>query len=111
MRAHQRGVQVQVILDKSQRTDKYSSAEADFLANQGVPTMIDANHAISHNKVMIIDGETIITGSFNFTKAAQEKNAENLLTIRDQALAAQYTRNWQAHRQHSQPSVGRGVRQ
>jgi phosphatidylserine/phosphatidylglycerophosphate/cardiolipin synthase-like enzyme len=66
--AHKRGVQVQVILDKSQRTEKYSSA--DFLANQGVPTMIDANHAISHNKVMIIDGETVITGSFNFTKAA-----------------------------------------
>ena len=87
--AHKRGVQVQVILDKSQRTEKYSSA--DFLANQGVPTMIDANHAISHNKVMIIDGETVITGSLNFTKAAQYKNAENLLIIRDPALAAQYT--------------------
>jgi phosphatidylserine/phosphatidylglycerophosphate/cardiolipin synthase-like enzyme len=106
--AYKRGVQVQVILDKSQRTEKYSSA--DFLANQGVPTMIDANHAISHNKVMIIDGETVITGSFNFTKAAQEKNAENLLIIRDPALAAQYTQNWDAHRQHSQPYVGRGVR-
>jgi phosphatidylserine/phosphatidylglycerophosphate/cardiolipin synthase-like enzyme len=77
--AHTRGVQVQVILDKSQRTEKYSSA--DFLANQGVPTMIDAQHAISHNKVMIIDGETVLTGSFNFTKAAQEKNAENVRRI------------------------------
>jgi phosphatidylserine/phosphatidylglycerophosphate/cardiolipin synthase-like enzyme len=48
--AHKRGVRVQVILDKSQRSEKYSSA--DFLANQGVPTMIDANHAIAHNKVM-----------------------------------------------------------
>jgi phosphatidylserine/phosphatidylglycerophosphate/cardiolipin synthase-like enzyme len=107
--AHKRGVQVQVILDKSQRTEKYSSA--DFLANQGVPTRIDANHAISHNKVMIIDGETIITGSFNFTKAAQENNAENLLIIRDPALAKQYTQNWETHRQHSQPYTGRGVRE
>jgi phosphatidylserine/phosphatidylglycerophosphate/cardiolipin synthase-like enzyme len=106
--AHKRGVQVQVILDKSQRTEKDSSA--DFLANQGVPTMIDANHAIAHHKVIVIDGEVVITGSFNFTKAAQEKNAENLLIIRDQALAAQYTQNWQAHAQHSQPYVGRGVR-
>jgi len=106
--AHKRGVQVQVILDKSQRSEKYSSA--DFLANQGVPTLIDANHAISHNKVMVIDGETVLTGSFNFTKAAQEKNAENVLIIRDKALAAQYTQNWQAHAQHSQPYVGRGVR-
>jgi phosphatidylserine/phosphatidylglycerophosphate/cardiolipin synthase-like enzyme len=108
LEAHKRGVQVQVILDKSQRTEKYSSA--DFLANQGVATMIDANHAISHNKVMVIDGETVITGSFNFTKAAQEKNAENVPIIRDKALAAQTTQNWQAHAQHSQPYVGRGVR-
>jgi phosphatidylserine/phosphatidylglycerophosphate/cardiolipin synthase-like enzyme len=76
--AHKRGVQVQVILDKSQRTEKYSSA--DFLANQGVPTMIDADHAISHHKVMTIDGEIVMTGSFNFTKAA-EKNAENVRRI------------------------------
>jgi phosphatidylserine/phosphatidylglycerophosphate/cardiolipin synthase-like enzyme len=106
--AHKRGVQVQVILDKSQRTEKYSSA--DFLANQGVPTTIDANHAIAHSKVIVIDGEVVITGSFNFTKAAQEKNAENLLIMRDQALAAQYTQNWETHRQHSQAYVGRGVR-
>jgi PLD-like domain len=60
--------------------------------------------------LIIIDGETVLTGSFNFTKAAQEKNAENLLVIRDPAVAAQYTQNWEAHRQHSQPYVGRGVR-
>jgi phosphatidylserine/phosphatidylglycerophosphate/cardiolipin synthase-like enzyme len=90
--AHKRGVQVQAILDKSQRTEKYSSA--DFLANQGVPTMIDAEHAIAHNKIIVIDGELVLTGSFNFTKAAQQKNAENLLIIRDPTLAAQYTQNW-----------------
>jgi phosphatidylserine/phosphatidylglycerophosphate/cardiolipin synthase-like enzyme len=95
--AHKRGVQV--ILDKSQRGEKYSSA--DFLANQGVPTMIEANHAIAHNKVMIIDGETLITASFNFTKAAQTQNAENLLIIHDPALAAMYTQNSEVHRQHS----------
>jgi phosphatidylserine/phosphatidylglycerophosphate/cardiolipin synthase-like enzyme len=106
--AHTRGVRVQVILDKSQRTKKYSSA--DFLADQGVPTLIDATHAISHNKVMVIDGETVLTGSFNFTKATQEKNAENVLIIRDPALAAQYAQNWDTHRQHSQLHVGRGVR-
>jgi phosphatidylserine/phosphatidylglycerophosphate/cardiolipin synthase-like enzyme len=42
---------------------------------------------------MIVDGESVITGSFNFTKAAQERNAENLLIIRDPTLAAQYTQN------------------
>jgi phosphatidylserine/phosphatidylglycerophosphate/cardiolipin synthase-like enzyme len=105
---HKRGVQVQVILDKSQRSDKYPSA--DFLANQGVPVVIDANHAIAHNKIIVIDGELVLTGSFNFTKAAQQKNAENLLILRDPALAAQYTQNWETHRSHSQPYVGRGIR-
>jgi len=71
--------------------------------------MIDAEHAIAHSKIIVIDGETTITGSFNCTTAAQEKNAENLLLIRYQVLTAQYTQNWQAHRQHSQPYVRPGV--
>jgi phosphatidylserine/phosphatidylglycerophosphate/cardiolipin synthase-like enzyme len=86
--AYKRGVQVQVILDKSQRNEKYSSA--DFLANQGVPTKIDAAHAIAHNKIIIIDGEMVISGSFNFTEAAQEKNAENVL-IGDALWRSWYT--------------------
>lgn len=52
---------------------------------------------IAHNKVMVIDSEPLITGSFNFTRAAEEKNAENLLIIRDPALAARYVENWRAH--------------
>jgi phosphatidylserine/phosphatidylglycerophosphate/cardiolipin synthase-like enzyme len=75
--------------------------------NGGVDLLL---HAIAHNKVIVIDGEVVITRSFNLTKEAQEKSAENLLIIRDQAVATQYTQNWEAHRQHSQAYVGRGVR-
>jgi phosphatidylserine/phosphatidylglycerophosphate/cardiolipin synthase-like enzyme len=100
MNAHKRGVKVEVILDKSQRTQKYSSAT--FFYNSGIPVKIDAQHAIAHNKVMIIDGETVITGSFNFTKAAEENNAENLLVIRDKKLAERYIKNWQEHAGHSE---------
>lgn len=103
--AHKRGVKVQVILDKSQRTEKYSSA--DFVVHAGIPTYIDAKHAIAHNKVMVIDGETVITGSFNFTKAAEEHNAENLLIIHSKELAGKYTANWQAHIEHSEKYEGR----
>lgn len=99
--AQRRGVKVTVILDGSQRTEKYS--EADFLANNRVPTLIDAQHAIAHNKVMLIDGYLVLTGSFNFTRAAEEKNAENLLVINDPVLAAKYAENWQAHERHSEP--------
>jgi phosphatidylserine/phosphatidylglycerophosphate/cardiolipin synthase-like enzyme len=98
--AHQRGVEVKVILDESQETEKYS--EADFLIHAGVPTRIDAKHAIAHNKIMVIDGQTVITGSFNFTKQAETSNAENLLILRDAPLAAKYAANWQSHALHSE---------
>ena len=103
--AHKRGVHVEVILDKSQRTEKYSSL--DFLYHAGIPTWVDARHGIAHNKVMILDGKVVITGSFNFTKSAEESNAENLLIIRDKVLARLYLANWQTHREHSQQYLGK----
>jgi phosphatidylserine/phosphatidylglycerophosphate/cardiolipin synthase-like enzyme len=51
---------------------------------------------------MIIDRETVITGSFNFTKAAEEKNAENLLIIKSKELAKVYIDNWYKHKEHSE---------
>ena len=103
--AHKRGVRVDVILDKNQSTERYSSAT--FLFNSGIPIKIDAQHAIAHSKVMVIDGMTVITGSFNFTKAAEENNEENLLIIRDIKLAERYAEHWQEHLQHSEVYVGR----
>jgi len=105
LEAHKRGIKVKVILDKSQLTEKYSSV--NFLYNSGIPTWMDSAHAIAHNKVMIIDGETVITGSFNFTRAAEEKNAENLLVIRDKALASKYIKNWKDHAEHSEVYGGK----
>jgi phosphatidylserine/phosphatidylglycerophosphate/cardiolipin synthase-like enzyme len=103
--ARKRGVKVSVILDKSQRREKYT--EADFLLHAGVPTWIDAQHPIAHNKVMVIDSHTVITGSFNFTKAAENENAENLLVIDDATLAKKYADNWQRHLSHSDKYEGR----
>ena len=103
--AHKRGVHVQIILDRSQRKERYSSA--DFTAHAGIPTYIDAAHAIAHNKVMIIDKSTVISGSFNFTKAAEEKNAENLLVLRSKELARGYIENWERHKEHSEIYRGR----
>ena len=103
--AHRRGVKVEVILDKSVWTEKYS--EAVYLLHAGIPTKVDAQHSIAHNKVMVIDGEVVITGSFNFTKAAEEHNAENLLVIRDKALAEKYAANWREHAAHSEKYEGK----
>jgi phosphatidylserine/phosphatidylglycerophosphate/cardiolipin synthase-like enzyme len=103
--AHERGVKVEIILDKSHLTAQYTSAP--FVAKAGIPVKIDSAHDIPHNKIMIIDGEIVITGSFNFTKSAEDKNAENLLIIRDKALAEKYIKNWQEHAAHSEGYMGR----
>lgn len=103
--AHNRGIKVKAIFDRSQKSDKYTSAT--FMANAGIPTYIDSAHANAHNKVMIIDRETVITGSFNFTKAAEEKNAENLLIIKSKDLTKPYTDNWNNHKDHSEPYQAR----
>lgn len=99
--AHKRGVKVIVLLDKSQRRAKGS--QLDLLVAAGIPVSIDTKHSIAHNKVMIIDGVTVLTGSFNFTNAAEDKNAENLLVVRDKAIAKKYRRNWNDHQKHSEP--------
>jgi phosphatidylserine/phosphatidylglycerophosphate/cardiolipin synthase-like enzyme len=94
MQAHKRGVDVQVVLDKSNLSAKYTSAT--FLANVGVPVRIDSRYAIMHNKYIVVDGSTVQTGSFNYSRAAEDKNAENVLVMRDnQKLADAYLKNWQ----------------
>lgn len=98
--AHKRGVAIEAVLDKSQRTEKYSGAT--FLANAGIPVWIDAAHAIAHNKVIVIDLRRVVTGSFNFTKAAEERNAENLLILDSPDLARIYLANIKAHMGHSE---------
>lgn len=98
--AKKRGIDVTVILDKSQtKHNKYSSAK--YLSHQQIPVYIDYQPAIAHNKVIIIDDNTVITGSFNFTKAAQYDNAENVLVIHDKKLASLYAANLQSRKAES----------
>ena len=98
--AHKRGVKVFVILDKNQKKNGYSSAA--FFSNQGIPAYIDSTHARAHDKVMIIDQETVITGSFNFSKSAETQNSENVLIIKSSELASLYRENWMKHKAHSE---------
>jgi len=93
-------VKVVVILDKKQKKNGYSPAT--FFANQGIPAYIDSMHARAHDKVIIIDKETIITGSFNFTKSAETQNSENILITQSPELASLYRENWFKHKAHSE---------
>lgn len=94
-----RGVIVEAVLDKSNVKDKYT--QADALAKRGITILIDDKHQIAHNKIIIIDKKTVITGSFNFSKAAEEGNAENLLIFQSSELADIYLKNYEEHKAHS----------
>jgi len=100
--AKQRGVDVRAILDKTNEQERYTAAT--FLMNHGIAVLIDDKPAIAHNKVIVVDGTDVITGSFNFTKAAQERNAENVLIIKQEPqLAKAYADNWKRRAAASRP--------
>lgn len=92
LEAQKRGVKVRVLLDKSQRHDKHSKSLK--LTKAGMDIKIDEVPGIAHSKVMIIDEALVITGSFNFTHAAQHRNSENVLFIESKDTAIAYKNNW-----------------
>jgi phosphatidylserine/phosphatidylglycerophosphate/cardiolipin synthase-like enzyme len=101
VRAHQRGVQVHIILDANAQSHDPPVKAVAFLVGAGLAVSLDDQHEWAHDKVMILDGAIVITGSYNWTLAAEHKNGENLLVIRDPRLAGVYTENWQHHAAHS----------
>lgn len=93
--AKARGVDVEVVCDKSD-TGAKTGKEPRYMAANGVPVRINYNYAIMHNKFMVIDGTTLELGSFNYTAAAEYKNAENVLVIHDAGqVALDYELQWQ----------------
>jgi phosphatidylserine/phosphatidylglycerophosphate/cardiolipin synthase-like enzyme len=85
-----------VVVDKEHngRRDKPNSV-ANFLAANGIPVRVDTAVKIQHNKVIIVDGQSVQNGSFNFTSTAQTSNAENIIIHRGfPELAKIFTDNW-----------------
>lgn len=104
--AKTQGITVEIVLDKSNELEKYS--DLHILLEKGMDVKIDHDHAIAHNKIIIIDRKTLITGSFNFTNQAEHENAENLLIIRGNPdIINVYRDNFFKHREHSKPAVMR----
>lgn len=91
--AKNRGVEIEIILDRSNFHKKKQNVIKLLESNQ-IKIHQDKVAGIAHNKVMIIDNTTVITGSFNFTDNADKKNAENVIVLHDSNLAQQYYDNW-----------------
>ncbi|MGH8377364.1 MAG: phospholipase D family protein [Gammaproteobacteria bacterium] len=107
--AKARGVDVVVILDKTDaESHEHHKPVAAIIAAEGIPVWIDGSVRIAHNKVIIIDGSDLITGSYNFTYAAAYDNAENLLYLQNAPQLVQaYIANFNWRRSCSRPYAGR----
>ncbi len=97
--AKKRGVQVDILLDHSNEKERYS--DLHIFLEQGLDPRIDHEHPIAHNKIILIDKKTIITGSYNFTNQAEHDNAENMLVIKGHPdLPGMYRASFLQHKAH-----------
>ena len=86
---HKAGVQVRGVFETTGSETQFSEYRA--LKQAGLDVMKDGNPYVMHHKVFIIDGKTVIFGSFNFSSNAEKDNDENLLIIDDLNLAEAFT--------------------
>jgi phospholipase D len=93
LRAHDKGVMVKILFDRSQLKAKFS--QIPRLIEEKIENKIDKVNGIAHNKIMIIDSKVVITGSYNWTKSAEYRNSENILFIKNEKIANFYKKNWE----------------
>ena len=90
----QRGVKVRIVADWKASRDRNSEVAA--LENAGIAVRLDRRYAIEHDKFMVIDGVDVETGSFNYTSAAVQRNAENALVLWNvPQMATVYAEEWE----------------
>lgn len=92
--ARRRGVDVAGVMDEGQITN--DGGEFSFFRSNDVPVRIDTPGSNLHDKVLIIDGQIVVTGSYNFSANAEERNDENTLVIYSEELAQQYLTHFQS---------------
>ncbi len=95
--ARQRGVDVAVILDKSDE-HSISAGSASYVLRSGIPVFVDYQPKIAHNKILIIDRAVVLTGSYNFTASAEHGNAENITFLSSPDVAKKFLKNWDSRR-------------
>lgn len=86
--SHQRGVEVRGVIERRQANN--AGSDLGRLLSSGIQVREDGNSRNMHHKVMILDGEIVITGSYNFSRSAAEKNDENLIILYNRELALLY---------------------
>lgn len=90
--AHSRGIDVRIIVDRVEMKQTYSQVQV--IANAGLDISYDPKVSLHHNKWITIDGFELMTGSYNYSNAAEFSNAENMLDCHSTAGAAAYNSYW-----------------
>ncbi len=80
--AHRRGVKVRILTDKMSSGQKSSKTIDMYQA--GLNIKVNSAHKLEHNKFAVFDGNKVVTGSYNWTNSATDKNSENCLFILEQ---------------------------
>lgn len=88
LQAHASGVKVRLVVEKDQAGN--SGSEVAQLQDAGVALRMDGNPNSMHHKVILIDGDTVVTGSYNFSRSAEDFNDENVIILHNPELAADY---------------------
>lgn len=91
--AHRRGVRVRVIVDTSR--PKVHGGEYRRLIEAGIPVLVERLSGLMHHKFMVVDRETVVTGSYNWSAAADEENFENAIVVRDPEVVEKFLREFE----------------
>jgi len=103
MAAHRSGLTVRVISDNDKMHDRGSDVER--LSQAGVNVRIDRSPEHMHHKFMVIDGHTVMTGSYNWTRSAETRNEENIIAVDDPLLATRFSEEFERIWKLAEPPV------
>ena len=95
-------MKVEAIFDSKAESRDKNPFLAGEIKKAGAAVYLDGNHNLMHNKVVIYDGRTVQTGSYNLRKKTDETNAENVIFITSKGISEEYMNNFQTHKKHSE---------
>lgn len=95
LNAKRRGVDIKIVVDEKGNRSKASQAAMNLMVNAQIPVRTISTYAIHHDKYIVVDGKTVETGSFNYSKAAAKRNSENVIVIwNSPQIANRYLSHW-----------------
>lgn len=95
MNAKKKGIDIKLVVDEKGNKNASSTAAKNLIVGAGIPLRTNSTYPIQHDKVIIVDRKTVETGSYNYSKAASNRNSENVIVIRNNTeVASQYLDHW-----------------